>query len=435
MGLAGRRWVRTFGLALLIAGSLWAGWRTWRIQRDRRAIAAIREDIRDGRHATAASKLEAYLTAAPDSDEARYLLGSCEMALGRPQAAEASWARVTPGSRFAARAILGRMQIRLGRGRPAEAEQLVIDALNDPRIDGAGLPILLGPILCQQGRTDEALQVIEARWNRLEETGEGASEPAIELVRLAIELRRRPIPIEAARAVLDQAASLDGDDDRVWLGRANLAIRSGAYDDASRWLADCLRRRPEDVPVWRARLDWAVASGRVPEALEALKHLPAAPEPPARIPRLAAWLAARRGDPAAEQRALEQLIAIEPTDLAAADRLAELDARHGHSDRAEALRKSRAEVERVDARYEKLYRRNQPRRDAAEMSRLAEQLGRRFEARAFAAIAASADPDDAEPRERLARLAPVGRTNRAGGPTLADALTAAESATASANIP
>ncbi len=257
MGRAGRRWWLILGLAILASGLVWAGCQTWRVRRDRRTMAEVREHIRSGRNATAVRTLKAYLTAEPGSDEAAYLLGASQMALGRPDAADEAWAHVPPRSRFAARAILGRMQVRLGRGRPAEAEQLVGDALADPRIDGSGLPILLGPILCQQGRLDEALQIIEARWNRMEETGQGASEPAIELVRLHIELRRRPVPIEDARSVLDQAGRLDDDDDRVWLGKANLAIRAGAYDEASRWLDACLQKRPttgrSGAPGWIGR--------------------------------------------------------------------------------------------------------------------------------------------------------------------------------------
>ena len=48
-----------------------------------------------------------------------------------------------------------------------------------------------------------------------------------------IELTFKPNPIENVRAYLDQASKLAPDDDRVWLGRANLAIRTGNYDDAS----------------------------------------------------------------------------------------------------------------------------------------------------------------------------------------------------------
>ena len=109
----------------------------------------------------------------PDSDEAAYLLGECEHARGRTRAAEVAWSRVPPGSSFAPQAILGRMQIEVERGRLAEAERIVSDALEDPRIDGSSLPILLGPIYCQQGRLEETLRLIENRWEALNRTGRG----------------------------------------------------------------------------------------------------------------------------------------------------------------------------------------------------------------------------------------------------------------------
>ena len=78
-----------------------------------------------------------------------------------------------------------------------------------------------------------------------------------------IELTLKATPVETVRACLDQAARLAPDDDRVWLGRANLAIRTGAYDEAERWLDACQQRRPDDVPVWRARLSWGIATNRI----------------------------------------------------------------------------------------------------------------------------------------------------------------------------
>ena len=52
------------------------------------------------------------------------------------------------------------------------------------------------------------------------------------------------------------------------------------------------------------------------------------------------------------------------------------------------------------ARYEKLYERKQPVRNAIEMARLAEQLGRAFEARAFLTLAIAENPDREDlPRE------------------------------------
>ena len=61
-------------------------------------------------------------------------------------------------------------------------------------------------------------------------------------------------------------------------------------------------------------------------------------------------------------------------------------------------------VEKLQARYEKLYQRNQPSRDAAEMARLAEQLGRRFEAEVFLTVAIAVDTDRDDLRSDLSRL-------------------------------
>lgn len=411
-------------LAVLVGGSLGCGWRWWAVRRDREAMAEIEEEMEAGRYAVASRDLGIYLARQPDSDEALYRLGTCEAARGRAAAADEFWSRVPPDSSFGARAIFGRLQLQMDRGSFTGAERLIRERLDDPRVDTASVPILLSPVYSNQGRIEETLRLVEARWNRLESAGEGASEAAIHLVRAHIALRQDPPSVEVIRSILGRAGELAPEDDRVWLGKANLAIRTGAYDEADRWIAACLRRHPDDIPSWRARLDWAIASGRPEEAEAALAHLPAAMEPPVRIPRIAAWLAARRGDPQAEARALERLVAIEPGDFAAVDRLAELSARLGRPGRAEELRRREAETRRLVDRYVVLFGRNQPRRDADEMSRLAERLGRRFEARAFAAIAASADPDDPEDRRRPDELARPAPTTFGPGATLAEAVAA-----------
>ena len=67
-----------------------------------------------------------------------------------------------------------------------------------------------------------------------------------------------------------------------------------------------------------------MATGREAEAREALEYLPADGATPAQVHRLAAWFAARRGDAESERQALDRLIAADPGDGAALDRLAEL---------------------------------------------------------------------------------------------------------------
>jgi enediyne biosynthesis protein E4 len=421
MSTGARRWSRLL-LTAIVGGLLWGGWKWWELRRHRQAIAEIEDELDDGLHGAAARKLTSLLTRLPDSDEANYLLGACEMGRGRTEAADKAWARVPPDSHLAARAILGRIQLRAERGRFAETEQIIRTALDDPRIDGSSLPLSLGPVWCLQGRLEETLRLIEARWNALNQASEGDSEPAINLVRGHIELRLNPIPIEIVRSNLDQAARSYPQDDRIWLGKANLAIRTGAYTEAAQWLDDCLRRRPVDGPVWRARLDYAMATNRVSEASEALKHLAAAESTAAHVHRLAAWFAAQRGDAESERRALERLIATDPTDFIAVDRLAEIAVMNGQPDRAADLFSQKGGIQKLMTRYQHLHARHQPRRDAAEMARLAEQLGYRFEARGFLTWAVAVDPDRDDLRRDLARLNQRAGTVGKPGQTLADLL-------------
>jgi predicted Zn-dependent protease len=307
-------------------------------------------------------------------------------------------------------------------GRLAEAERMIRDAMEHPRTDGPGLSILLGPVYLPQGRLVETLRLIESRWDALNHAGEGASEPAINLVRAHIDIRQGPGEIEVIRGALDRGARMEPEDDRIWLAKANLAIRDGSYDEALRWLDACARRRPEDVAVWRTRLSWALATNRIAEARQALTHLPAVVMTPAEVQKLAAWFAAGRGDVESERRALERLITADPADLVALDRLAELAVRNGQPDHAGTLRRSKTEIEKIVARYQHLHTRHQPSRDAAEMARLAEQLGQWFENKAFLTLAVAVDPDRVDLRRDLAR--PDERRDTFGGPgrTLAQLL-------------
>ncbi|MGO9471599.1 MAG: tetratricopeptide repeat protein [Isosphaeraceae bacterium] len=414
------RWLLPLGV--LAVGLLGAGgWRWSEASRYRAALAEAKVDIRAGRHTTAARKLNDLLTWKPACDEAFYLLGTCEQAKGHVEAAQKAWLRVPPGSPFWSQAILGLIELEVDRGRFAEAERLVENALQGRRLEGSDLPILLGPLYCRQGRLEEAKRVVESRWIHLRDQGEGASEKALTLVRLHIELDRKPVPVELIRSVVDEAHRRAPEDDRVWLGKARLAIRMHAYDEAARWLDDCSKWRPNDVAVWRARLDWALATNRLETVREALKHVPAATAAPAQVPRLAAWLAARQGDAAAESRALERVVGIDPADVPAHNRLIELALQQGHIERAEKLRRQAAEIHQLEALYNKRFDRNQPLRDAALMAGIAERLGRGFEARVFLTVAIAVDPGRDDLRRDLERLDQHAKAANREGRSLADA--------------
>jgi thioredoxin-like negative regulator of GroEL len=416
-----RRWLLALGLAcagvLVWGGSLW-----WTARRYRAAIAAIEAEIASGRFAIAARDLAKLLAWKPDSDEAAYLLGTCEQARGRPDEAEGAFARIPPGSAFWYRAVLARLRLFHDGGRLGDAEQLIEAAAEDHRTERGELDVLLVPIFSEQSRLDDAERVVEAQWEHLNATGERASEAAVKLIRLHMELTLNPIPVETIRARLDERAARAPDDDRVWLGQANLALRTGDYDAAGRLLDACLKRRPEDAAVWRARLRWGVATDQVEIVKAALRNLPATESNAAGVQRLAAWLASKRGDSGAERRGLERLLAADPADRKALERLAQLAEKDGEPARAAELLRKQEEIRRLKARYEKLYDRKQPFRDAAELARLAEQLGRPFEARACLTVAVSEKPDRADLRAELVRLSRSPATVAKPGESLAEAI-------------
>jgi thioredoxin-like negative regulator of GroEL len=421
-GLPMSRWRRWLAISLA-AGLVWGGWVWWTDRNYRDAIMQIELEMANGRFGTAARSLTKLLARWPDCDEAAILLARCEQERGRSEPAAKALARVEPGSVFSHKAILGRMRLAHDKGQLAAAEQIVNAAAADPRNDGSHARFLLVPIYSQLGRLDEAERLIEERWEHLNETGEGASETAIDLVRMHIQLAFKPNPSKDARAYLELAAGLAPDDDRVWLGRANLAIRTGAYDEAERWLDACLKRRPEDVPAWRARLSWGIATDQLDVVREALKHLPAEDLTSAQVHRLKVWLAAKRADIAIERQELEHLLAEDPADRTALDRLARLAEKAAQPAQAADLMRKKVEIDRLRARYEELYDRNQPIRDAEEMASLAEQLGRKFEARVFLTVAISEEPERDDLRQNLQRLISQ-RSNRAAwrGRTLAEVI-------------
>ncbi len=391
-------------LVAIAAGSTWAGWKWGELRRYQRAIEEVEAEIDSGRFALAARKLGDVLSWQPESDQALYLLGECEKQRGRPEAAAHTWSRVRPTSLYAPKALLGQVEVLIEQGRFSQAERLVEQSGQHTRRDGTGPSMLMGPLYWQQGRLDEAIRLIEERWEFLDRAGQGASEQAIHLVKLHVELMAKVTPIEEVKKALDQAGRADPDDDRVWLGKANLAVRRGDLASAGKLLDDCVIRRPDDFPVWRARLKWAMAAGHVAEAQEALAHLPAAESTPAEVRKLEAWFAARRGEFEAEHRALERALVEAPSDAAARNRVIELATKSRRADLAAKLREEKTIIEHALAQYHKLYRRDQPLRDAYKMARLAEQLGRWFEARAFLTVALALHPEHSEWRDDLVAL-------------------------------
>jgi tetratricopeptide (TPR) repeat protein len=409
-----RRWLLV-ATGIALAMGAWETARvvdSWRV----RSVLERAKACLDSRSPAAARRLLADAAARwPGEGEVTFLLGACEQALGRPDAAEAAWSRVPADSPFAGHAAMLRVRLLLKRDRFAAAEELLPAALRASGQHAIEARETLVALLKLEGRFDELRTVVQDGWDSYPDR--------FGLLRQLANLDSiNPVPIEKIWPAVEKAAENSPDDDRIWLGRANLAIRTGDFAKARRWLDDCLRRRPRDAPVWKGRLDLAVATGDVPGAREALGHLPPARVPPKEVLALRAWFAARSGDRERERRALEELLERAPGRIQAVERLAELELLAGRAESAARLRARKAELDRAKIQYEILV--TKPSAEAVhhcvEMARLAEVLGRSFEARSLWSVALERSPGDREAVEARTRLERA-RAARAG-PTLAGLL-------------
>ncbi len=291
------------------------------------------------------------------------------------------------------------VRLLMKRDRFAAAEELLPAALRARGPHAAEARETLFALFNLEGRFAEARTVVQEGWDSYPDK--------FGLLRqLAFLDSINPLPIEKIRPTLEEAAENSPDDDRIWLGRANLAIRTGEFAEANRWLDDCLRRRPRDAAVWKSRLDLAVATGDVARTREALGHLPPDGVPPEEVLALRAWFAARSGDQERERQALEKLLERVPGKVQAVERLAELELLAGRPESATRLRARKAELDRAKIHYEMLVTKPSVEavRHTVEMARLAEVLGRSFEARSLWSVALERLPSDREAREARMRL-------------------------------
>ncbi|MHB1560975.1 MAG: tetratricopeptide repeat protein, partial [Isosphaeraceae bacterium] len=394
------RVLTTGGLVAATLGLLgWASSEWWygaRLSEARRAVAARR-------YGEARQRLAGLVTWWPDRGEPELLLGICEQEAGRLDAAVAALSRIPSGCPQAEEGAQRRGEAEMDRGRLSEAERVFREALGRPGRLAVEIRHDLMQLLWQQGRLDEARALIERNWEEYRRTGGAASDPAITNLRAHLSLDLEVYAVGRVRTLLDQAEAAAPDDDRVWLGRANLALRDGKLDEARRWLERCTASRPDDPVVWSTALELAMADDDFELAVKVASHLATADLPAGRLAHVRAWFAARRDDRELERTILEAHLAREPGDTAAIERLAELAILANRPARAAELRHRKTELDRARRLYANRVA-SDFRVDALELAGLAESLGRRFEDRAILTIAAERHPDDPSTRDWIARL-------------------------------
>lgn len=403
-----RRILALVGLIVATMG-VWTGARAYAAWHVRSNLKSAKDAIAAHAPRKAHRLLLEIEARSPGLDEVEFLLGACELSLGRKEAALSAWARVSAGSPFAASAALYRARLVLERDQFAVAENLLLSALAAPGPHANEARETLVHLYKLEGRFDEARALVL-------EVASTYRDPAGALREMEKLGSNFPMTLELIRSALEKASRNAPEDDRIWLGWANLATRTGRLEEAKRRLDECLRKRPDDAAVWKSWLDWALAREDDDEVKRAVRHLPAQWLGPAEVLSLQAWLAYRCGDVAREKHAHEALVAREPGSLRSLARLAEIAIAEGHPELAARLRDRRAELNRVKYAYQSAVNNLDPKnvRDAAKM---AEALGRYIEAQTIWSLVAQSSPGDTEARLSSRRLRAL-EADRPKGPKI-----------------
>ena len=258
--------------------------------------------------------------------------------------------------------------------RFAEAEVLMPRALGDRGRHAIEARETLVNLFKIQGRYREA--------ERLVRDGADRYPDKIGLLKELAQLGSiNPHKLDLVRAGLEKAASASPDDDRVWLGWANLATRTGRYEEAAGWLDRCRAtpRRPGGLARPARAGDGDGRRGRV-----AGRPAPPAGRGASSPPRCSSCAPGSRPPPATPiERSRpcggwwrDPPITCGPwSDSRSSLFLA------GRAEESARLRARKAELDRAKAQYEILLFRPDAASRPAPIARLAEALGRRLEAR------------------------------------------------------
>ena len=243
-------WVSLFAL---VSALTWVGGLSWY----HGELSRIESQVAAGDFQAAKRRLERLAWLGSKDPEVLFWVGACEEAEGNVEAALDAWGRVPRGSPPWVDATVRRAQLALARGRFAEAETALLAVQPPPDHPAAST--------CEQLRRKLYLFTIrydELRRQTVEEWS-NAHKPETLRVHWLVD-ETKSFPVGATRDRLDQAGRDAPDDDRVWLGKANLAIRigkAGGSGDLARALPPTPARRSGRL-ARQARLGRGVQSAR-----------------------------------------------------------------------------------------------------------------------------------------------------------------------------
>jgi tetratricopeptide (TPR) repeat protein len=409
-----RRRVGTVAVVIVFLGGVALVLESWWARRE---LEVARSEIALGQMGPALSRLERLnrLPVAARSSESAFLLGMARWASGRFEPALEAFGRVPAGSEFEPKVAMFQAEAALRGGHLHEAEGQLHHVL--ALTEDTYVPALewLEKVYRLQARFDEVRILLHKRLR--------LAEKPVSVLKELWRLDRGTVPLESIRAGLDEAArrAEGGEEYRIWLGRARLALLADQLAEARSWLDRCLAGPvgprlgldpASDPAIWLAWLDWAAAAERPVEVARALDRLG-----PSQITRpdfwkWRAWLLRRRGDALGEWNALEKVLELDPHQPRILDRLTGLAMGRGNTASARAFREQKAVIDRALLEYDREIKEAQDERggdasgrtDFLGMARLAEAAGRSLDALAWADLAARQDSSRSDVRSLVQRL-------------------------------
>ena len=350
--------------------------------RDRIELSRAIEAFENRRYNDACERLKALSARHPGRGEIEFPLGGCELALRHNDRADEAWARVPKGSPRAAEASLYRARIKLERHRFADAERLLLNAVDRPGPIGDEAILTLIYIWKIQDRYVEAKRLLKRYWIRLPNRAEGLRE----LWRLTFD----PYPSVSFDPILERAAKAAPDDDRVRLGLAYAAIRARRFAEARAWIEAC-RRGDEDQSVIRCSLAYMIASDDTAAFTNAVDQFkqPVYDWDWNEFQSTRAWFGRRVGDLDLERDALERLAETDAGAIRVLDRLAEIAITQRRTADAATIRLRKVELDACLSEYRTFLFESDPLKSSSRLASLADRLGLRFEAAAWREFARS----------------------------------------------
>jgi tetratricopeptide (TPR) repeat protein len=371
-------------LVLLLAAAVvacgWIGYSVYENRRFEAERAQARADVRAERFLIAKRRLDQLVKARANDGESLVLLGLCEQNAGRFEAALSAWLRVEKNDAWKPEAARLAADELINSGRYGAASEQIQSALQATQDTMQRYALL--KVLTRVARFEGLTQVVRAG---LRQAIPISPDPASDLKELWM-LDNSPTPVEA------QARALRGanqDDGGVWLGRVNVAILSGDLDEARQGL-DKARGFYSAAHPGVARTEFNLAFAKLdPSELAtvinsgALEWLDGD-----EMSLVAARLLDNLGSEQEASAALHRLLGHHSAQSWALDRLAERAATQGDFEAARRFQAEKSVLDAAKDRFRDILLDGPPADHYEELSKLAEQLGRPAEAKAWRILAA-----------------------------------------------